>query len=140
MNGVELYQMKWKTAKRLVKKGRRFYGAVFQLSDGREIYVARRKANSEIFRGGAANVSTAIEDGTAYWALDDETIWTLRRECVELVAIYVEENADLYIASLADYIDRKKAKVLDYGSRGGALQKYLPLTAFKRIAGATRIK
>jgi len=132
--------MNWKKAKRLVKKGRRFYGGVFELADGREIYIARRKNNREIFRGGENNITAAISANKAYWALDDETLLRLRTEGVALIAIYVEENADLYLATLTDYLDRKKAKVFDYGSRGGALQRYLPLTCFRRQAGATRIK
>ena len=131
--------MNWKKALRPVKRGRRFYGAVFQLSGDRLIYMARRKNNAEIFRG-AKSVSEAIDEGTACWALDDDTIRTLRLEGVTLVGVFVQENGDTYITTLANYLDRSRAKALDYQTRGGALQWYLPLTFFARQAGATRFK
>jgi hypothetical protein len=132
--------MNWKKAKRLVKKGRRFYGAVFELPSGEEIYIARRKNNSEIFRSGAKSVSEAIDEKKAYWALDENTLRSLRLEGVTYVAIFVMESGDLYLASLADFLDRAKCRILNYEARGGALQWYLPLTCFRRQPGVTRIK
>jgi hypothetical protein len=45
----------------------------------------------------------------------------------------VIDTGDLYLTRLVNYFDMKKAKVRDYtgiGARGGARQRYLPLSHF----------
>lgn len=134
--------MNWKLADRKIKKGRQFIGAIFTLSDGREIYVARRKSNKDIYYDRKANVNTsdAVSKGVAYWPVDEVTLRQLLNWKVELVAIHVEENGDLYVASIEDYMDRAKARILTEKTFFGARQKYLPFGCFKRRAGATRFK
>lgn len=122
-----------------MRYGRRIYGAVYQLSDGREVYLAWRK-QSEVFRAGEKSVSDAFAAHKAAWALDDETLLNLRLEGVQLVGVLVKETLDIYITSIANYFDATKAKVMNYEARGGALQRYLPVDNFRVLLGSTRIK
>lgn len=128
-----------KNAKRLVRNGRRIYGAIYELHDRREVYLAWRK-HEEIYRSGKKSVSDAIAEGSACWAIDDDTLIRLRTEGVGIVGVAVKETGDIYITSLATYLDRTKAKVLNYDSRGGALQRYLPLSEFRVLWGRTKFK
>jgi hypothetical protein len=115
-----------KNAKRLIKNGRRLYGGIFGLPSGKEIYVAFRK-QAEMFRGGEKSLADAIQKGKASWAIDYDTLIRLRTEGVYFVAIQTKETGDLYVATLGDFY---AAPVLNYESRGGALQRYLPLDRF----------
>lgn len=122
-----------------MRRGRRIYGGIYALSDGREVYLAWRK-QSEIFRSGEKTVSDAFAEGKAAWALDDETLLNLRLEGVELVGVLVKETLDIYVTHISKFFDRTLAKVMNYESRGGALQRYLPIDHFAVTLGSTRIK
>ena len=115
-----------KNAKRLVRNGRRVYGAVYELSNGTEVYVAFRK-QSELFRSGEKSIADAIQKGTAAWAIDYDTLIRLRTEGVYLVGVQTKETGDVYMATLADF---NAAPMMNYAARGGALQRYLPLDRF----------
>lgn len=118
-------------------RGRRIYGGVYELADGREVYLAWRK-QEEIFRAGKKTVSDAVSESVASWAIDDETLLKLRREGVQIVGVLVRDTGDLYITTLSKFFTPGVAKVMDYESRGGALQRYLPLTEFGVRYGTTR--
>ena len=126
-------------SERLIKRGKRIYGAIYKLADGREVYMAWRK-NAEIFRAGDKSLSGAIARDVAAWAIDDETLIRLRVEGVSLVGVMVKDTGDLYIAALADFLDSTKSKIMNYETRGGALQRYLPLRFFGFKTGAAIIK
>lgn len=128
-----------KNAKRLVRNGRRIYGAIYELGDRREVYLAWRK-HEEIYRSGKKSISDAIADNTACWAIDEDTLIRLRTEGVYLVGVAVKETGDIYLTSLWTFLDRTRAKVLNYESRGGALQRYLPISEFRVLWGKTRFK
>lgn len=131
--------MKMKKAKRIVRRGRRIYGAVFELSDGREVYLARRR-QAEVFRSGEKTNSDAFAAGKAAWALDDETLLNLRMEGIAICGVFVKETGDIYLTDTANYFDKAKAKVMNYEARGGALQRYLPTTHFRVLLGSARVK
>lgn len=80
-----------------------------------------------MFRSGEKSLADAIQKGTACWAIDNDTLIRLRTEGVYLVGVQTKETGDLYLATLADF---NSAPVLNYESRGGALQRYLPLDRF----------
>lgn len=124
---------------RLVKRGRRTYGGVYKLSDGREVYLAWRW-NKEIYRAGEKCLSTALTLGKASWAIDDETLLNLRISGVALVGVWVKDTGDTYIATLADFLDSTKSKIMNFEGRGGALQRYLPLRYFGIRLGTARVK
>lgn len=128
-----------KHAKRLIRNGRRIYGGVYDLSDGTEVYLAFRK-QAEIYRSGKKTISDAVVEGAACWAVDEDTLIRLRTEGIYMVGIWVRDTGDLYLTSLAKYLDRTRAKVLNYEGRGGALQRYLPLSEFRVIFGKTKFK
>ena len=115
-----------KNAVRLIRNGRRVYGGIFRLSSGKEIYVTFRKQD-EIFRGGEKTIAEAMQKGIAAWAVDCDTLIRLRIEAVYLIAIQTKETGDLYLTTLEEF---NKAPVLNFASRGGAMQRYLPLDKF----------
>lgn len=120
-----------KLPKRPVKKGRRLYGAVYTLPSGVKVYVAYRKI-SEIFRGGKKTISEAIREGCASWAIDEETLRERRLEGIKVVGVMCKEDDSLWLAPLEKFFDPTNARIMNYESRGGALQRYLPLRMFKR--------
>lgn len=120
-----------KLPKRLVKRGRRLYGAVYTLPSGTQIYVAYRKI-SEIFRGGKKTISEAVREGCASWAIDEDTLRARRIEGVNIVGVLCKDDDSLWLAPLEKFFDPTNVRIMNYESRGGALQRYLPLKEFKR--------
>lgn len=121
-----------KKAKRLVKggrTGRRLYGGIFELSNGRQVYLAFRHRR-EIFRSGEKNISEACDKGIACWAIDYDTLLEMRREQVMLIGVYVRDDDEIYLTHYDNFFDETKATVMNYDARGGSLQKYLPLQHF----------
>lgn len=123
-----------KKATRTVRNGRRIYGGVFRMPNGKEIYFAYRKM-SEMFRSGEKFLSDAIALDKASWAIDNDTLLQLRREGVYYVGILVKDTGDTYVTTLGEYF---KAPVMNYTARGGALQRYLPLDRFLIQLGSVR--
>lgn len=123
-----------KNAVRLIRNGRRVYGGIYRLPDGREVYIAYRRQD-EIFRGGEKSIKDAMDKGVAAWALDYDTLIRLRTEGVYLVGIQTKETGDLYLTTLGEF---NKAPMLNYASRGGALQRYLPLDKFLVQLGSVK--
>lgn len=121
-------------AKRTVKKGRRIYGGIFEMPNGKEVYLAYRKI-SEMFRGGEKTLSDAIVGDKASWAIDYDTLIRLRTEGVYYVGILVRETEDIYVTTLGEFLE---APMLNYATRGGALQRYLPLDKFLISLGSVR--
>jgi hypothetical protein len=99
---------------------------VYELPNGREIYIAFRK-QSEMFRAGEKSLADAIQKGVASWAIDYDTLIRLRTEGVYLVGIQTNETGDLYVSTLGEF---NAAPMKNYEKRGGALQRYLPLDKF----------
>ena len=126
--------MQRKDAKRLIRKGRRIYGGIFELASGREVYLAFRK-NGEMFRGGEKTIADAIQKNKASWAIDNDTLIQLRVEGVYLVGVLTNETNDLYISTMGEFL---AAPILNYENRGGALQRYLPLDRFIIQLGSVR--
>jgi hypothetical protein len=123
-----------------VKKGRRLYGGIHtNVATGRRCYLAYRRL-SEIFRSGEKCISDAVRAGKACWAIDQETLLEMRTKGIEFVGVYVRDNGDIYITHISNFFDRTKSKILNYESRGGALQSYLPLEFFKHRLGSIKIK
>lgn len=120
----------------MIRNGRRIYGGVYCLQDGREVYLAWRRTK-DIFRSGEKTISDAVANGTACWAIDYDTLIRLRTEGVYLVGVINRDTNDIYIAMLGDFI---AAKTLNYESRGGALQRYLPLSKFVVFMGSAHKK
>lgn len=115
------------------KRKRRLYGALIKdRSNGENHYVAYRK-RSEIFKMGRPTLSAALRDGSASWALDWDTLQKLRASRVKIVAVYLEETNELYSTWLEYFFDKSKAKIMNYKSRGGELQSYLPVRYFRKL-------
>jgi hypothetical protein len=134
MSAASKFNRLKKKAKRLVRggrTGRRLYGGIYEMSDGREVYLAFRH-RKEIFRSGEKSVSAAADKGIACWAVDYDTLLELRREQVFLVGVYVRDEEEFYITSWNSFFDETKATVMNYDARGGALQKYLPIQHFAK--------
>ncbi|UIN38339.1 hypothetical protein [Methylobacterium oryzae] len=112
-----------------VKKGRRLYGAIYQVADGRRVYLAYR-SRKEIFRSGENCISDAVREGKACWALDDATLLMLRARKIEFAGVLLKDTGDKWLTRTEIFFDRDKASVKNYSGRGGALQRYLPLRNF----------
>jgi hypothetical protein len=127
--------MKLKPKER-IKKGRRLYGGIYRLPSGREIYLAYRK-QGEIFRSGKANISEAIREGVACWAIDHDTLLQMRAKGIKIVGVFNEEDGDVWLTTLDAFMDPTAATFKNYEARGGALQRYLPLSYFRRRSGVS---
>lgn len=123
-----------------VKKGRRLYGGLHTIREtGATCYLAYRR-QAEIFRSGEKSISDAVRLGTACWALDDQTLLEMRAKGIRVIGVFVRDTGDIYLTRIENFFDRAKAKLLNYESRGGALQRYLPLTFFKIRYGRVKFK
>lgn len=122
-----------------VKKGRRHYGALYHLPTGVKVYLAHRRIR-EIYRSGEKTIVAAIKKDVAAWALDEETLIQMRAQGVRFVGVLVRETGDRFITPIANFFDKTKARILNFESRGGALQRYLPLSLFTRRPGRLRVK
>lgn len=114
------------------RTGRKLFGAVFKLSSDRLVYLEFRN-RKDIFRGGEKSVSVAHDKGIACWAMDYDTLLSMRNQQIELVGVYVRDEGDIYITRRENFFDSTKATVKNYESRGGTLQEYLPLRHFVKI-------
>jgi hypothetical protein len=106
------------------------------LPDGKRIYLAYRRLD-QIYRFGESSISDAIRSRKAAWAIDDETLLQMRAQGVRYVGVLCRDNRDIWLTTIDQFFG--KATVLNYAGRGGALQRYLPLTHFKRRAGAVKL-
>jgi hypothetical protein len=122
----------------LNKRGRRTYGATYTLPDGRRCYLAWRRIR-EIYRAGEKDISTAIRLGTAAWAIDDRDLIRLKVTGVRMVGVLVKETADVYLTDLRNYFDKNQYKMLNFTSKGGSLQRFLPLDRFTVKTGSVKI-
>lgn len=112
-----------------MKKGRRHYGNIYELSDGTEIYIALRYEH-HFFRGGEKCLSDAAVAGKLEWALDDDTLRMLRKRGVETVGVRVKDTKDHYMTSIENFFNPLLVRFHDYRSRGGELQRYLNVRHF----------
>lgn len=120
----------------LNKKGRRTYGAFYTRPDGTRFYMAWRKTK-EIFRSGEPDISTAIRNGKACWAIDEEDLINCRAQGIKFIGIIDRDSGDRYMTVLEAFYS--KAAVMNYSTRGGSLQRYLPLQHFRRQVGKAKI-
>lgn len=116
----------------LYRKGRRLYGAWGVTDKGVPFYLAIRR-HGEYYRQGAATLSEAMRDGRAAWALDDETIINMRARKVRMVGVIVRDTFDCYVTPVESFFDAKKRKFIDYTSKGGSLQRFLPLEFWVKV-------
>jgi hypothetical protein len=122
----------------LVKKGRRKYGGIYTLPSGKQVYLAYRNLR-EIYRSGKPTISEAVRDGTACWAIDEEHIQQMRLAGVPFIGVRVRDTRDIYLTRLSTFLDRSKIKFHNYESRGGSLQRLLPLQHFQVKLGRAKI-
>lgn len=114
------------------RSGKRDYGRLWTFSNGTKIYLAKRKRD-EVFCCGKPNVSEAVREGVAEWAIDNDTLITLRTQVVDFVGICEEETGDIYLTTMAVWMDPTKFTSRNYASKGGALQRYVNFTHFKKL-------
>jgi hypothetical protein len=121
-----------------LKKGKRLYGAIYELPDGRRCYLAYRRTD-QVFRSGEKTISDAVRKGIAAWAIDDEDLYMLRAKGIRFVGVLVRGSGDKYMTTLDNFMDKTKAKILNFESRAGSLQRYLPLEHFRYRQGRVRV-
>lgn len=118
----------------LIKQGRRTYGGIYTLPSGVRVYLAHRKV-SEIFRSGKSSISEAIRESVACWAFDETTCLNMRAMGIKHIGVLVRETGDRFLTKIENLFDPTTVKIMNYTSRGGALQRYLPLKYFTRRPG-----
>lgn len=111
---------------------------IYQTPSGVLFYLANRR-RAEIYRFGEPTISAAIRAEKAAWAIDEDTIIKMRTKKVAFVGVMVRESEDIYLAPLSAFLDKTKAKVLNYEGRGGALQRYLPFAYFQYRPGRAKL-
>ncbi len=117
------------------KKGKRFYGWWLKNTvSGVTIYVARR-FHKEIFRSGELSISEASRKGVACWAIDCDTLQMAKIKGVKFVGVKVRDQDTIYLTTIDEFYNPVNMKVKNYTSRGGALQRYLPLDSFRVLRG-----
>lgn len=121
----------------LVKKGRRTYGSIRTYADGRKVYLAHRK-QFEIYRAGRPSISDAMREGVAGWAIDDETLIMVRSRAIPFIGVLVKDTGDKFLTTIDKFFARGPEKrwfMHNHSSRGGSLQRVLPLQEFSFLAG-----
>jgi hypothetical protein len=114
------------------KNGRRHYGWFCKnTATGMVVYVARR-FHKEIFRSGEKTISDAQRKNVACWAIDVETLRMCKIKGAKYVAVWLRENGSLFLAPIERFDDPVNVKTYNFSHRGGALQRYLPLTQFRQ--------
>lgn len=112
-------------------KRRIHYGTIFTYDDGSKVYLARRK-HREIFRSEQPSISSAMQEGIAAWAIDEDLLYKLRAKGVQQVGVIELDTGDVYIADVKTWFNVKTSKQRDYTGigRGGSRQRYVPLQHF----------
>jgi hypothetical protein len=124
----------------LNKKGRRTFGAYYTFPDGRQVYMAWRNSSRRrlgIFLQGLPDISTAIRSGKACWAIDEEDLINCRANGIKFVGVLDKATGDKYMTTLDKWFS--DSAVYNYSSRGGSLQRYLPLQHFRRQVGKSKV-
>jgi len=114
------------------KKGRRIYGAFIWQDNGVNVYLAFRK-HSDIYTDRKGKLSLAMREGFAAWAIDYSTLVAARAKNMKFIGVKLKDTGDMYFTPIERYFDRKLTRTINYTSRGGSLQKILPLKAFKVV-------
>jgi len=83
------------------------------------IYVAEKR-----------DVATGVFHETNSLAIDIETLKLARELGVKVVVVHIGTSGDKYATTL-DMFD-SEAAVMNYDKRGGALQRYLPISKFRK--------
>jgi hypothetical protein len=123
-----------------VSKGKRLYGAFFQLSKA-PVYVAFRRP-ADLFKGTRGKFITltqAMQDDTAAWAIDESTLRLAKSKGCTHIGVWIKKLGWVFLTPIENYQDRTKAFSRNYSSKGGELQRYLPLRYFDTKSRALRI-
>jgi len=94
---------------------------------------------SEIYRRGESDISSAMRIGKACWAIDDETALAVKTRDIRIIAVLVKGTGDIYITSTANYFNRDLINFQDYSARGGSRQRLLPLHKFHVEYGKVKL-
>lgn len=111
------------------RSGRRILGGIFELSNGKEMFLSFQK-RADIYRAGQKCVSEARDKGVACWGVSYDTLLEMRREQVLLIGVYCRCDDEIYLTNYDAFFDEDKATVRNYEQRGSVLMKYLPLQHF----------
>ncbi|SER28521.1 hypothetical protein SAMN05216548_114101 [Faunimonas pinastri] len=99
------------------------------MSDGKRCFLAYRKT-SDIQRAGERDISSAVRKGTAAWAIDDDTLLTIRAQGIRYVGVLCKDTGDKWLTVIDRFYEH--ATVNRWG-------RCLPLSHFRMIAGSIRL-
>lgn len=120
------------------KVGKRKYGYFIEQENGLKIYLARRSLG-QIWREKELSLSEAVRSGKARWAIDVNTLAEAKRWGCTVIGVRDRVLGRYYFTSITNFYNPKHAKLIDYSSKGGGLQRTLPITAFKQIGYNIRL-
>ena len=122
----------------LVKRGRRTYGGVYTLASGERIYLAYRR-QGDIYRSKEKTISDAVRAGVAHWGLDVDHLIMAKTRGIRFVGVLDRATGDVFVTYTAFFFDRENTKTIDQTLHGGSVQRYLPLSYFRRSYGKVKI-
>lgn len=120
------------------KKGRRLYGVFVRLYNGKQLYMAVRR-HKEIYRHGRKSLSQAMREGVAGWAIDSDTLMEAERRGIDHIGVFVKDTGDKYLTERERFYDPYIAHMIDYTSKGGSIQRVLPLGSFAMRHGPVKL-
>jgi len=114
------------------KVGKRTLGKLYEVSGGRQVYLAHRKVG-DIQHGSEKCIADAIRKGVAYWGVEESVVLTLRARGVAFIGVLVKETGDRFLARTSAFFEYGSAKMMTVRGRG--MQRCVPLSAFTRRPG-----
>lgn len=115
------------------KKGKRLYGGFYiNKEKGLRIYLAYRW-HRQIFRSDENSTSEAMRKGVACWAFDCDTLQLAKIQGVQFVGVKLKDDGSLFLAPIEAFYDPENIKILNYSSKGGSHQRFLPLSKFRTL-------
>lgn len=123
------------TVERIIhKRGRRTFGEIVRLEDGRTVYIARRRLK-DIFRDGRSSINKANDEGVACWTFDIDTLTFARRHHAVAVGVRVRETDDLYLTPIETYTNPALGRIM----KSVAGRRHVPLAYFASRRGEIKL-
>lgn len=114
-----------------IKLGRRVVGGLYD-TDAGQVFLAYRWI-ADIQRGNAKDISSAIRDGTAMWAIESDALGELRRRAVPMIGVVSRDTNERFVAPSIDWFG-EQSRVVSVRGRSGSFRA-LPFPRFAREMG-----
>jgi hypothetical protein len=118
-----------------IARGKRKFGEVRRLPDGRSAYFAYRRMK-DMFRGGEKTYSDALRTQKACWGFDVEILMMLKKKDVIAIGVLVKDTGDTYLTSAETITDPRKSRLVH---RGHVAMRHVPVHLFSHTPGKIRV-